>query len=415
MALTEKRVRDAKPGEKTRIEWDDGVKGFGLRITKAGVKAFVFDYRYDGEKRRMTIGRAGDLTLADARARARKCRLAVASGEDPLREEQARRVLPTVSEALDRFESDYIPRRQELGRMADSTVLQYRRQIARHLRPSLGHLRVRDVTQADIEAMLAVSPEDTRMRERGKTKKGDPVPPVSANRVRALTSKLFRLCEDWGWREQNSNPARAVEKSREEARERTFTAIELAALGRALTESDANPHAILAIRLAALTGLRIGEIRAIRWEHLDLGGRRLVLPQTKTGRRVHTLPSAAVELLTAEARLGPCVIPGRDPDRPLDDRAIRRVFERACASAGIKGVRLHDLRRTVMTQAAATGVGAHLLRDMVGHKTTAMADRYVRQAGEPLIELRERIGGDIAEHILGGSSLDLGGKGKNHG
>ena len=55
-----------------------------------------------------------------------------------------------------------------------------------------------------------------------------------------------------------------------------------------------------------------------------------------------------------------------------------------------------------MTQAAAMGVGAHLLRDMVGHKTTAMADRYIRNAGEPLTELRERMGAGIAAQMDGG-------------
>ena len=52
-----------------------------------------------------------------------------------------------------------------------------------------------------------------------------------------------------------------------------------------------------------------------------------------------------------------------------------------------------------MTEAAALGVGAHLLRDMVGHKTTAMADRYARRAGAPLVELRERLGASIADRL----------------
>ena len=47
-------------------------------------------------------------------------------------------------------------------------------------------------------------------------------------------------------------------------------------------------------------------------------------------------------------------------------------------------VRLHDLRRTVMTSAAAAGVGTYVLRDLLGHKTTTMADRYVRAVGNPV-------------------------------
>ena len=60
-----------------------------------------------------------------------------------------------------------------------------------------------------------------------------------------------------------------------------------------------------------------------------------------------------------------------------------------------------------MTEAAALGVGAHLLRDMVGHKTTAMADRYARRAGAPLTELRERMGASIAAKMAGKKEADV--------
>lgn len=403
MVLTEKRIRDAKPGTATRIEWDDEVKGLGLRITPRGVKSFILNYRADGVERRMTLGRAGEMTLEKAREDAAEAKGEAKAGRDPLAENRARRDLPTVADALDRFEAEYIPRRMAKGRMAEGTAKEYRRQIARHLRPALGKKRVLDVTRQDIERMLAKAPEDKRKRKRGKTATGAPLPPVSANRVVALASKVFRCCEDWGWRQQHSNPARGIEKAVEEARDRTLSADELAALGRTLTSIDANEAGVLAIRLAALTGLRIGEIRAMRWGDVDMQGGVLTLPKTKTGRRLHTLPSAALALLADAKRLGDNVIPGRDPNRPLDDRAIRRVFERACEAAGIEGATLHDLRRTIMTQAAAMGVGAHLLRDMVGHKTTAMADRYIRNAGEPLTELRERMGAGMAA-MLGGAT-----------
>ena len=157
------------------------------------------------------------------------------------------------------------------------------------------------------------------------------------------------------------------------------------------------PETAVAIRLAALTGLRIGEVRAMRWSDIDIKAGYLILPKTKSGRRVHTLPSAALTLLADAKRLGAFVIAGRNSDKPLDERTIRPPSSKL-AKLRISRVRgLRDLRRTIMTQAAAMGIGAHLLRDMVGHKTTAMADRYVRNAGELLTELRERIGGIAAQ------------------
>lgn len=55
-----------------------------------------------------------------------------------------------------------------------------------------------------------------------------------------------------------------------EARDRTLTTTELAALAGALDDLDADsPAAVAAIRVAALTGLRIGEVLGMRWEHVD--------------------------------------------------------------------------------------------------------------------------------------------------
>ena len=128
---------------------------------------------------------------------------------------------------------------------------------------------------------------------------------------------------------------RGIEQAVEEARDRTLTESELSAIGKALDGMEGNPGAILAIRLAAITGLRIGEVRTMRWADIDFEGGAVVLPQTKTGRRIHTLPSAALALLSETPRLGACVIPGRNPDNPLDYRSVQRHWARACEAAKV--------------------------------------------------------------------------------
>ncbi len=389
MSLTAKKIRDAKPGHKNRIEWDGEVKGLGLRITKAGVKSYVLSYRADGRKRLMTLGRTSEMGLAKARELAGAALVRVRGGADPLEEKARHKTLPTVAEGVDQFLNQYLPARKAKGRMADRTEKEYTRQAHRYILPKLGRKRIRDVTKGDVERMLA------------------PLPPIMANRVRALVSSMFTQFEHWEYRPQHSNPARGIEKALEEARDRTLTESELSALGTALDGLDGNPGAILAIRLAAVTGLRIGEVQNMRWTDIDFKGGAVVLPKTKTGRRVHTLPSAALTLLADVPRLGVCVIPGRDPDTPLDYRSIQRQWVRACEAAGVSGARIHDLRRTIMTEAAALGVGAHLLRDMLGHKTTAMADLYARRAGASLTELRERMGASMSAKMAGKDEAEV--------
>ena len=59
-----------------------------------------------------------------------------------------------------------------------------------------------------------------------------------------------------------------------------------------------------------------------------------------------------------------------------------------------------------MTAAAAAGLGTHALRDLLGHRTTAMADRYVRTVGAPVAEAREQIGQMVAAAMAGQQSRD---------
>jgi Arm DNA-binding domain len=67
-------VKLTAPEHGNRIEWDAEIPGFGVRITSAGVVAFVLDYRISGRKRRYTIGRFPELTATAARERALQLR-----------------------------------------------------------------------------------------------------------------------------------------------------------------------------------------------------------------------------------------------------------------------------------------------------------------------------------------------------
>ena len=383
--LTERRIRDAKPGSKTRFLWDGQVKNLGVRITAKGVKSYVVFYRSAGQKRLATLARVAEVSLREARDRAGRQLAAIRAGEaDPLDRRRAR-VAPTVADGLDRFFDEYAPARLALGRMSPRTVQLYGSQAKLYVRPALGGRRVADVGRRDVE--LAVGP----------------LPNATRNRVLAFVSRLFNLFETWEWRGQQTNPVRGIERAREEPRDRVLAAAELAALATALNRLDQRfPASVAAIRVTALTGLRISEVLAIRWEHIDFASRRLALPQTKTGRRSHHLPAAALDIVRAVPRLnkGNHVF-AVDARGALTYRTVRHHFGEAAKLAGLSDVRLHDLRRTVMTNAAAAGVGTHVLRDLLGHKTTAMADRYVRSVGSPVADAREAIGAAMAAAMAG--------------
>ena len=70
MNLAERTIRDAQPGPKQRFLWDAQVKGLGVRITPAGSKAYVLDYRIHGWRRRGVLARVSEISLREARCRA---------------------------------------------------------------------------------------------------------------------------------------------------------------------------------------------------------------------------------------------------------------------------------------------------------------------------------------------------------
>ena len=293
---------------------------------------------------------------------------------------------PTVADGLERFFSEYAPARIQIGRITARTVKDYQQQAHQILLPVLGKRIIRDVTRRDVEVMVGHLPK------------------VRRNRVLALVSRLFTLFETWEWRPQNTNPVRGIERAREEARDRTLSPSELSLLARALNDmEEQRPAQVAAIRLATVTGLRIGEILGIRWEHIDFESGRLTLPTTKTGRRLHDLPAVALSILSALPHVNEwAVTTGRDA--PVTYTTVRKVFVRAANAAGLMDVRLHDLRRTVMTRAAMAGVGTHVLRDLLGHKTTAMADRYIRAVGNPVRDAREQVGAAMAAMMEGATA-----------
>ncbi len=386
MSLTERRIRDAKPGPKAAILWDETVKGFGVRITPAGAKSYIINYHVGGHRyRRATLARCSEIPLREARERAGRELAAVRDGEaDPSQRRREAREAPTMATLLDQFFTVEAPARIERGRMKASTVEVYRWQSDKHILPAIGKVRVADVTRADIEKMVAPL-----------------TGPATRNRVLALTSRVFTLAEKWELRAPGSNPTRHVERAREQARDRVLSTEELAALSAALRDAaERSPANVAAIRFAAVTGLRIGEVLAVRWEHVDFESGRLLLPETKTGRRWHDLSSAALAILADMHRIGDWTFTNNGK-APATYKRVRETFARVAKAAGLEDVRLHDLRRTVMTRAALAGVGAHVLRDLLGHRDTTMADRYIRALNNPVREAREQIGTDIAAAMEG--------------
>jgi integrase len=261
--------------------------------------------------------------------------------------------------------------------------------LGRFILPVLGRHRVTDVTRADV----AKFHHDLRHV------------PYQANRNLEIISKMFNLAEMWGLRPDGSNPRRHIRKYPEQKRERFLSAGELRRLGDVLGEMEAErldlPTAIVAVRLLVLTGCRLNEIMKLRWEHVDLAEGVLRLPDSKTGAKVVHLGNAAVDVLRGvEGQpFNPFVITGTRARKPLSD--LQPFWQRARARAGLKDVRLHDLRHTFASVAVASGQGLPMIGKLLGHSQVQTTARYAHLAGDPVRAAANDVSDAVAAGLLG--------------
>jgi hypothetical protein len=129
--------------------------GLGIRVTAAGHRAWVFDYRLrdgSGKQRRMTLGRYPYISVANARKRARKLREEIEGGADPQGDKAAQRKVPTISKLADDYDAEQMAL-VRAGELRMSTLEGYRRLIRLYIRPALGSTRVTDLTKQDVKRL----------------------------------------------------------------------------------------------------------------------------------------------------------------------------------------------------------------------------------------------------------------------
>jgi integrase len=373
--LTDRVVRQLPPPVKgNRIAYDSDVPGFGLRVTAAGARSWILNYRRraDVVERRYTIGSWPSWSVAAAREEAKRLRRAVDGGGDPVGEAQAMRDAPTVGDLAERFLAEHVTRRRP------STQLAYRIVLRKYILPRLGPRKVAAVEFEDVERLhAAVSRQH----------------PTQANRVLAVTAKMFALAAKWKLRPDN--PCKGIERNREHQRRRYLRPDELARLTKALAQ-DRNQETCDVLRLLLLTGARRSEVLFAKWDQFDLTSGIWSKPHSSTKQaRGHIVPLSAPALALLAARFNkrhddsPWLFPGRK-DRPRKD--TRHVWARVLKRAGIHGLRIHDLRHSYASHLVNAGFSLPVIGQLLGHSQVTTTSRYAHLYDDVQRQAVERVG-----------------------
>jgi integrase len=396
-----KRTVDAlhcPAGQDRTFLWDTSLSGFGVVAYPGGRKVYVAQFRLNGQCRRLKLATHGRKTPDEARSMAKKVLGAVEDGKDPIEQRRLGRDARTLREISEDFLKLHVKTKRKTR-----TYAEYERLLKLHLLPVLGSHRLISLRKVELARFHA----------------GMSSTPAAANRAIALFSSI------WHWAAARDevavaqNPAAGIERYPERGRERYLSHEELGRLGDALRLAETagipwvgeckhkndrkekrstvvDPHAVAAIRLLMFTGARLREILTARWDYVDWDHGLLLLPDSKTGRKTIYLAAPALALLHELPRIkdNPHIIPGKKKGSHRAD--LHNPWSAVSRSAGLEGVRLHDLRHSFASVGAGASLGLQMIGKLLGHAQAETTARYAHLDASPVHTAVNLIGSQIA-------------------
>ena len=359
----------------------DAPRGFGLRITAAGGKAFILKYRIDGRERRKTIGDWPSWSLEAARAEARELVQGIAKGADPLEEKRRRRLEPSVKELA----ADWLDK-AATGLASEKAIRGY---INNDLLPTLGHMKVSDLRRRDVIEVIEAKAEET---------------PRAAAQVLLYARRLLDYATDRDIIPANPlaglKPGSIQVKGRRDplkpvTRTRVLDADEIRTFWANAETCGLHRLTALALKLVLVTGQRPGEVAAMHRD--EINGRWWTIPaerrgKTSTSQSVY-LTDTALEIIAqakdeldrlAQRRRAPWsgFLFETRPGRAISNAALSRAIERHHGLLGAKDVTPwgrwtpHDLRRTMRTGLSACRVRPDIAELTIGHTKRGIVAVY---------------------------------------
>lgn len=311
----------------------------------------------------------------------------------------------TVAQCFELF----LQEKEQDARVRRSTLDRYRHAAEVHILPHLGGLRLDALTETRLSAFRL------RMTQHGRADGRGGLAPSTVQTLLFLIGSMQKFAVRNGYAAEVT--ARAVSRPRQDAMEmRVLTQAEQQRLERLLLEyiraGGRNAGICLGILFDLYTGLRVGELSALRWRDVDLEqgvvhvrhtlqrvreqrgtGARTALhlgaPKSTRSRRVVPLVEGLLDMLRAYARAQPPE--RRRPDAPVfayrggycEPRLFQNHFRRLLQQQQIEHANFHAMRHTFASRCIQTGMDVRTLSDILGHSDANVTLRvYVHSFAE---------------------------------
>ncbi len=333
---------------KSKSRFNAGFGAIYQRKTKDGKVRWYLDYRDAGGKRVQRVaGRA--VTQEDA---------FLALKRAVFHEHYRELGIPEISQKakFSEFSRMYLENYAKINKRSWRDD-QYR--LEANMIPFFGNSDLQEITPLMIEQY-----------RRGRLESG--VTKSTVNRETALLKKMFNVAMNWSLAQRNPVLGIKMFSERDGLKERILAYDEEA---RFLAECPAFLQPIVVMALH--TGMRRGEILNVKWDQIDLEKRIVQVKHTKNGKdRLIPINESLFSVLASLKRqaIGDLVFPNPQTGKPYTE--VKKSFKLACKKAGLSGIRFHDLRHTFASRLIAAGVDLVTVRDLLGHFSVTVTQRY---------------------------------------
>lgn len=320
--LTATAVKHAKAGRHSAGD------GLYLLVSETGAKSWVLRVQFRGRRRDIGLGSIAELSLTEARDRARELRKLAKAGRDPIAgRDKAKTVTPTfesAAKACHEALSSGWEKRHSAAFLAS---------LEQHAYPRLGRLHVDSVDEKDLVAVLSPIWHDR---------------PAAARKLRQRMNIVLDFAKASGWRPTGAPRDSLRSMLAKQGRSGNFSAMPYTDVPGFVAELRAKPLTVgrLAVLFVIFTAARPGEVRSAKWSHIDLEAMTWTRPAAlMKSREVHvvTLSPAAVAVLREAEKLrternDAPLFPGAR-DRSLSDMALLKVVKAQGGDYTVHGFR----------------------------------------------------------------------------
>lgn len=367
--LTPQIVKDCSCPEHLQkiLIFDQGCKNLVLEVTRTNKKTFYFRYQdMRGVTRQPKLSDARDISLVNARSLCDKYRGMLAMGQDPFSAKAELKQVPTLAA----FVTDsYLPYIKGYKRSWETDVSL----LKNHIIPTFGAQYMDEITKRDIINFIG--------KHRTTHAAG------STNRIVIMMRYIFNLAMRWETVGVTKNPTKDIPLLDENnKRERYLSEVETQTLFQAVQASE-NKMLQYIVPMLIVTGSRKREVLDAKWSEFDFENRIWRISKTKLGKARHVpMSDGVISILQSVPRIEDCEYVFANPDTKQPYVSIFCSWNTARTKAGLKDVRMHDLRHSFASFLVNSGRSIYEVQKLLGHTQIKTTQRYAHLSQDTLLE-----------------------------